>query len=581
MNGSIRKRHRRILQGSILLSIFFHMAEIHFLQRQSLWFSSPSLQESSAADWISTMEKQEKDQILKKFFACFEAPSNKNETLSKKSNPQPLLIQKPIAAALQRTSQQDPPLQEHCIQEPVVFSSPVPFSELYSHALPIVISNPFEKSPSLFSHLPRGLVLPSPNITNPTPPSIPTPLYIPLVLHEDLPKENKEIPLPEIAFAVQPQQNSSWKTKLPLPKASLPTQPSIPKIPSLTDLQTLSCSNSFDTELVFIEQEEGKYIFALTLIPRQDLKLTPLKQNYCFLIDRSNSIQGERLQAAKSAVRKAIDELTPDDLFNIIVFDQKVDKLSAKSIPATGESISKAQAFLNKIELGNFFSQSNLYKPLFLTIPSTSYENELYTAILLTDGESLGQKNMVENLLNDWTHMNNGKVALFTLGMNDDAHLETLNTIATFNRGKTTSSPTKRGLKRKLLKLMKTIHSPLAKNLTCKAISRSPQETIELFPKTNHTPHLYLNEPYVILGTTDSLDDFIIFVQGRLNGEWLHIKKNISFLNAKKGNPSLISEWALQKAFTLYQEYQRNEDSRYLAEAQILLKSHDLQRIFE
>ena len=79
------------------------------------------------------------------------------------------------------------------------------------------------------------------------------------------------------------------------------------------------------------------------------------------------------------------------------------------------------------------------------------------------------------------------------------------------------------------------------------------------------------------MGRTNSLDDFILFVQGRLNGEWLHIKKTISFLNGKKGNSSLKAQWALQKAYELYGLFLIEGDPKYIAEARSLLEPHDLQ----
>ena len=90
-------------------------------------------------------------------------------------------------------------------------------------------------------------------------------------------------------------------------------------------------------------------------------------------------------------------------------------------------------------------------------------------------------------------------------------------------------------------------------------------------------PHLYLDQPYVILGETDTLDDFILFVQGRLKDRWLNIKKRVSFLNARKGNKSLKEELALQKAYHLYDQYLSDDDPKHLSEAKTLLEPYDLQ----
>ena len=251
----------------------------------------------------------------------------------------------------------------------------------------------------------------------------------------------------------------------------------------------------------------------------------------------------------KNAIYKALDELDCDDTFNIIAFDHKIDKLSPSPLSYSTEAVKEAKAFLDKIELGSFFFTANLFKPLFLTLPSIVKEDELHTAILLTDGELFNKKGALESLLNDWTNQNYGKVSLFGLGIGNDPHLSSLNAATIFNRGAMTYSPTKGSIKRKLLKLMKTIAHPIVKNLSYQAICKNPSKKIKLYPKQSQTPHLYLNEPYVILGTAENLDDFILFVQGRSKDQWIHIKKKISFIHARKGEASLKTSWALQRAY--------------------------------
>ncbi len=579
MSRSITEKHKKFLFGSIFISLFLHLAEIHFLQYHALWFSSPIALEETENNWAASMEKKDKDQILKE---AFDLPPLHPPQASSLKNVSPHSIapspvEKNIAIPLASKQPLNHPTHE------IVFSQ-ISFPETaLAQAKKIAppLKSP-QESISLLLHLPKEPLLPS----NPPPIAWETPCPLPqtnlfLTLKEPPSKAPETPPLAKTNLGVK-SIASSWKPK-PFTGSPLkePSIPSLPKIPSLSELQTGSYSDSFETELVFFEKENGEYLFALTLIPREDLELTPLKQNYIFLLDRSNSIQKERLTASKNAVRKAIGELKEDDQFNVIAFDQKVDKLAPTMLPVSSATTAKAHDFLNKIELGSFFSQKNLYKPLFLTVPQSLNPDEIYTAILITDAENLSQKTMMQSLISEWTYMNHGKVALYTIGMNEDSHLDSLNMIASFNRGKSISSPTYRGLKRKLLKLMKTIHSPIAKNISCKAISRFEKDGIELFPKSTHTPHLFQGEPYTILGTTRSLHDFVLFVQGRLNGKWLHIKKHISFAEAKKGNPSLKSEWAQYKAFNLYEKYLEGGGSPFLAEASSLLKDHELPNIFE
>jgi len=548
MSQSIKYKHQRLLLTSIVISILLHAAELHFLQRQALWFSSPMQIESEEASWSSSMEKQTRTQILKESFTT-SAISSSSYAKERTKAPQGASME--IAQEVIATF--------HAPSPEIELSSLQPLSaSLASYHLP-PIEHVFS-IPRIDAELPHTPLEPS--------------------LNKDPTKMAFCAPSMTIARSPIEGTQISWQPTIKQTKSSHLTH-TLPKLPSLSDLQTIPYSSFFDTELVFCEIEEGNYFFALTLIPKPTLKLTPFKQNYFFLIDRSNSIQRERLASTKQAVHKALEQLAPGDRFNIFVFDQKLEKLSTAPLSISTESITKARKFLDKIELGSFFSQTNLYKPLASTLPPIESEDELNTAILISDGASLSQPHEIYDLSNQWTQYNQGKTSLYTLGLSTDKNLQRLHTISHLNRGNVTTAPTNKGIKRKLLKLLKTIHVPVAKNLSCRAISKSASSHVEILPQNIQAPHLYLQEPYTILGTTKTLDDFVLFVQGRLNGKWLHIKKQISFLNAKKGDASLQTDWAEHKALALYQQYLQNQNPNLLMQAQQLLAQHDLPGIVE
>jgi hypothetical protein len=555
---------------SILCSFFLHLLSIHLTQRYSLWFSSSS----SPPSLEGSIEKSSRDQILKETFA--QGPARHSSPLFKPLHESTLLSFQPFSITETALAISSFPLQ--AINPP-----PFPQELLLSSSQNIAFKVPVEEGLNLFEHLPKNLIIPAPPL--PTHALLlPQRIEGESLVFESLPMPQPTPPSPStITYETTLLSPPSLNETTHPPKNQLFTpNPHLPDFPSLSELETASYSDAFDTEILFLPREDEKgYLFAVTLIPRPHLQALKIKQNYSFLIDRSNSIQKERLVAAKNAIYKALDELDGDDTFNIIAFDSKIERLSPTSLPYSEESLQTAKAFLDRIELGSFFSSAQLLKPLFLTIPSTIKEDELHTAIVLTDGDLLHKKGAQKSLLYEWTANNAGRVALFAVGIGDDPYLSALETTAAFNKGTMVYSPTKGSLKRKLLKLMKTISYPIAKNLSCRAITREAANQIELYPKQHFMPHLYFNEPYVILGTTKNLEDFILFVQGRLKNKWIHIKKKISFVHAKKGTTSLKAQWALQQAYDLYGKYLCDENPDHLLKARELLDPYHLQVAFQ
>ena len=284
----------------------------------------------------------------------------------------------------------------------------------------------------------------------------------------------------------------------------------------------------------------------------------------------------------KNAVRKALHELQPDDTFNLIAFDSKVDKLFVKMTPPTPTALAAAEKFLDDIQLGSLFSSADLYKPLFHTIPVSPSDDEVHTAILLTDGASLGKRGAKSKLLQQWTQQNQGRLSLYTVAMTSDPEVSALETASALNKGKLLHATTNRGLKRKLLKLMKMIHTPVAKSIAIRAIAPGPGTSkVVLSPPSEAAAPLYLDQPYVLLGSAETLDDFILFFQGRMKDKWLNLRKDVSFLNAKRGGMTLRTEWALQSAYRCYSDYARDNQPRHLAEAKAILESIGLPTAME
>ena len=355
-----------------------------------------------------------------------------------------------------------------------------------------------------------------------------------------------------------------------------------PNLPTLGDLQTISCSELFDVDLACLPLEDGEGVFfALTLIPCEELPLPKLKQHYLFLVDRSNSIQEERLAMTKHAIYSALEQLPKEDTFQIFAFDSKIDKCPPAPLTPQPTSLAQAKRFLDQLELGSFFSQADLSSPLMLSIPSRVAENELYTAILFTDGDALKKRDHGLSLFHEWMGRNEGRVSLYVVAKEGDAALPTLDAASVLSRGKLISYSGKWSLKRKLLKLIKGIQAPVAKGVVCSAISSVPNASVTLFSDPESTPPLYQGQPYVIFGTASSLDDFVLFVQGRFQDHWLNVKKRISFLSAKKANSSLRTEWALQQAYNYYASYLQQGNPAHLAEARALLQPHHVPVAFE
>jgi Ca-activated chloride channel homolog len=68
-----------------------------------------------------------------------------------------------------------------------------------------------------------------------------------------------------------------------------------------------------------------------------------------FVIDRSGSMDGHRLSAAKRALARALQSLSARDTFEIIAFENKLDRFQKEPVTATNDHLTRALKWLEKI----------------------------------------------------------------------------------------------------------------------------------------------------------------------------------------------------------------------------------------
>ncbi|KIM28456.1 hypothetical protein M408DRAFT_308375 [Serendipita vermifera MAFF 305830] len=100
-------------------------------------------------------------------------------------------------------------------------------------------------------------------------------------------------------------------------------------------------------------QEDGAQettdAYALTMVPKFDLPTLP-KQEYIFLIDRSGSMQGERIASVKTALQIMLRSLPSDNtLFNLVSFGSHHNSLWFASEKYTEESMAQASRHVDTI----------------------------------------------------------------------------------------------------------------------------------------------------------------------------------------------------------------------------------------
>ncbi len=332
-------------------------------------------------------------------------------------------------------------------------------------------------------------------------------------------------------------------------------------------------NDDFDVDVTFLPNPEGKgYIFSLSLKPNYDLSDHSLKQNLYFILDRSSSVQKHRFAVFKRAVLKALSSMQQGDTFNILVLDKKTVRFSPENRPVTLKNIHAAEEFLDKQEGGGLFAASDIYLTINKVLPLVPENDEMHTAILLTDGKTSMSPERKQKAIKQWVEKNHGKLSLYTCAVGRDNDLVTLDMLSSVSGGKMLYSDTHASFPRKLSKLVLDLKDPIAKDVIVSALPHNPDAHIEFTAPNARPTSLYSHQPYVIVGQIDEPGSFDIVVQGRHRDQWIAIKKSISFIDGQKGDHTLEDQWNAQHANAFYSKFLEEGKAAHLKSAKEILK---------
>ncbi len=345
----------------------------------------------------------------------------------------------------------------------------------------------------------------------------------------------------------------------------------------------VASSNDFDVYIEYAARRDAPgYLFRLTLQPRPEVIFKSIRHNIAFLIDRSHSISKERYYATKAAVASALDMLREGDSFNILVFDDTVSKLAPEYLRVSASTVAQARQFLAAQPHGGLFASTDLYASLGNIIPDIVGEHELNTVILLSDGDTYLSKDKQRQNIGQWSRINGGKVALYSLAVGPKDNLALLDLISSINKGKLNYCAHPSQVCDAISGLLRSLRNPIGKNLTASVVTRHDDTVVNLLHTSHRRPDLYRDAPYSIYGTANNLDDFFLFVQGHYYNSFLDIKQHIAF---KGATPARIEElerqYAISQAHELYTAYLAEGNNSYLNQARHLLKPYKIPVAFQ
>lgn len=280
------------------------------------------------------------------------------------------------------------------------------------------------------------------------------------------------------------------------------------------------------------------------------------------VIDQSGSMYGDKWNQARDAAKYVLDNLNPEDRFNVVLFSTGVDVFGLEMQGL--DEVNDAKGWLDVVEpIGGTNIDSALKTALEMA------DRERQTVILfLTDGLPTEGVTDIKSILENVGTFVNPATRIFAFGVGDDVDTFLLDQIAQGYRGASAYVRPAESIDTEVSTLYSKISSPLLTNLE---LTFEGIQVYDLYPPT--LPDLFIGSQLVVVGRyRGDADSVTVTLSGTVEREnQSFIYSNLDF-RANAGGEVLIPRlWATRKIGELLNAIRLNGENPELVDSIVRL----------
>ncbi len=266
-----------------------------------------------------------------------------------------------------------------------------------------------------------------------------------------------------------------------------------------------------------------------------------LPKDVVFVMDKSGSMSGDKIDQTKKAMHNILPQLNPNDHYTIVFYDSIIRTYSDGLLPADNRNIADALAFVDSLNAGGSTDINQALLVALGTFP-TFDPDRLKIIVFLTDGLPtagvVDEPKIVRNIANANTMKG---VKIYSFGFGWDVNMELLDQISTGNHGEATRIHPTQNIKEQLSDFFQTIAIPLLKDISIEF--GGPVN--EIFPQ--EIPPLFNGSEIIVVGKYYGDNPMTITVSTEsLQGQEIFIGK-FDITDPSLIHPFVPKLWAIQK----------------------------------
>jgi Ca-activated chloride channel family protein len=288
-------------------------------------------------------------------------------------------------------------------------------------------------------------------------------------------------------------------------------------------------------------------------------------RQFVFCADVSVSMIGTRLSQLKQALSYFVDQLQPNDRFNVVAFNSEVSSFDSGLVLAEATNKSRAKMYIQTLSANGLTNLNAALLTALAMLDSSAGQSQV---LLISDGQPTWGETRVDSILANVRRANKAGAAIFAVGLGSEVNKSFFQSLSQQNSAAAFFIDESENVTGRLVQIYNTVTSPILTNVE---IVTPGIAAYDILPTT--ASNLSLGMQFLQVGRYVAPGGG--YFQFRANRGQTAIDTSVVVDLSQAPDNNYVSRfWAAQKIQTLLQDIERLGPRQELIDAVVYLSIH-------
>ena len=296
-------------------------------------------------------------------------------------------------------------------------------------------------------------------------------------------------------------------------------------------------------------EESPEGTFLVRVVPRLD-DVPEVPRDVVFVVDRSGSMQGQKMEQARAALLHGLSTLKKHDRFSIIAFSSGTQLLTnAGLVPANAVWLQKARLFAKRLTASGGTNIDLALEEA--TSLRDASPDRLFVLSFLTDGQPTVGEKRPGKIVDNYRERSGGEIRLFAFGVGNGVKDFLLTQLSKVSHGAAEYVREDEDLEVKLSAFFDKVESPILTDVSIEVIGTDVQV---LSTEPERLPDVFRGTAVVMAGRYTGSGPVLLRLTGRIGPQPVVVTLSAELPAAAGSRPHVAQLWARMRIDRLLDE---------------------------